>query len=615
MDFDECADVVNEFARERWLLRMSKARADGSLATWVSHFRDDMRCKISSKDHSDDWNLHLKVTFIDSQVFILKLVFEGSPSRDDKIIREVGAMQEVCRMSSLPVPRIHAWGLSAQNRLGLGPYILMDYVQGIRLSSLWRASPESNMIRSDIPEADLRRVYSQISKYMLQIAAFSPGIIGSFLPRTQHDESHIGPPLTYKMLMIEWLGHVKVGGARNKVCWSNQEFFNDTMMQNWERLFVQANSVKDEEDARLMYATHQEISIVLAQFFPHEDSIGFRLFSEVLSPWSMLVKSDTDLTITGIVDWQGAYIAPFQIFSSPPWWLILERPILFSRDEDVALYERHLDLFLDEMRKWESLVGLAHDFTDPQSSQKLPRSIHGAFDDNVDTFRLRLLCLNDAPKESPAIETAAGETQTAATCITESIHEGKTPKATYETPMPTAAAAVADRMPQVPNPKGRFLADVMQEHWDSGRFWFHELMHCRAISPTNVAWQKLKARYPYLETLSVMDQKAMDNLVEVKMKDIAKYQENLIQVKQGVESDYARHYEHVARWEEERKKQKAERAKEAVRQAREMMERAHAGRERQREAAQPRDTPRGPGPVDITRDDDRSAVTESDSSG
>jgi hypothetical protein len=65
----------------------------------------------------------------------------------------------------------------------------------------------------------------------------------------------------------------------------------------------------------------------------------------------MIVNNASDLKIIAVIDWEWAYTAPYQMFSSAPRWLLIKPPI--SWDEPNGLqcqqYQSCLDLFLSEL--------------------------------------------------------------------------------------------------------------------------------------------------------------------------------------------------------------------------------------------------------------------------
>ncbi|RDL35414.1 uncharacterized protein BP5553_07345 [Venustampulla echinocandica] len=49
---------------------------------------------------------------------------------DEKVGTKVEAMSLIREKTTIPIPQIKAWGLAASNPLGLGPFIIIDFIDG-----------------------------------------------------------------------------------------------------------------------------------------------------------------------------------------------------------------------------------------------------------------------------------------------------------------------------------------------------------------------------------------------------------------------------------------------------------------------------------------------------
>jgi hypothetical protein len=66
----------------------------------------------------------------------------------------------------------------------------------------------------------------------------------------------------------------------------------------------------------------------------------------------LIVKSDNDLTIVGVVDLEWSYVGPAQMFASAPWWPLQDRPVNPQWDCDdsqppncAARYFKYLEIY------------------------------------------------------------------------------------------------------------------------------------------------------------------------------------------------------------------------------------------------------------------------------
>jgi hypothetical protein len=86
-----------------------------------------------------------------------------------KVSREVAAMYHVKSHTTIPVPAVHHWGLSKDNPLGLGAFIIMDFIPDMPIRDMLTddTDPDHKILKSDIPDEKLRILYRQIANFHL----------------------------------------------------------------------------------------------------------------------------------------------------------------------------------------------------------------------------------------------------------------------------------------------------------------------------------------------------------------------------------------------------------------------------------------------------------------
>ncbi|KAH8175355.1 phosphotransferase enzyme family protein [Sarocladium implicatum] len=103
--------------------------------------------------------------------------------RDEKVVNEVQAMSYLSQKTAIPFPRILSWGLTCERPEQLGPFIIMDSVEGTLLSDLLKQPAEGDgdiMVLS--PNADKLlpdEFYRQIADYLLQLSQLAFPCIGA----------------------------------------------------------------------------------------------------------------------------------------------------------------------------------------------------------------------------------------------------------------------------------------------------------------------------------------------------------------------------------------------------------------------------------------------------
>ncbi len=83
---------------------------------------------------------------------------------------EVSALNIIRNKTTISVPRVWAWGVAASNPLGLGPFIIMDFIDGVNLGDLLEDPNARNAkrpMREDISDGDIEAIYRQFANFML----------------------------------------------------------------------------------------------------------------------------------------------------------------------------------------------------------------------------------------------------------------------------------------------------------------------------------------------------------------------------------------------------------------------------------------------------------------
>jgi hypothetical protein len=192
MDFDERYDILHEIRRDRWVSEVAAMRESGELARWVSTYHEHrLSCATDGtvKFINGGYNLSQKLTFTTGDVSLMRIRQE----------------------TNVPVPKVQGWGTAANNPLGLGPFIIMDFIEGVSLESLWKERPDKRLIRSDIAEADIEYIYRQFARIQLKLFQLNFERIGSLpTPLT----NFVAPirPLTFKIHDILQMGGVNTFG-------------------------------------------------------------------------------------------------------------------------------------------------------------------------------------------------------------------------------------------------------------------------------------------------------------------------------------------------------------------------------------------------------------------
>ncbi|KAF2022106.1 hypothetical protein BU24DRAFT_430534 [Aaosphaeria arxii CBS 175.79] len=307
MDIDERIELVKKVQGELWEDRLNEAYRSGRLCAWASSFHHDrLPCELS-----DNTLLYGS----DGTTWLLRLPRIGKVHdsyADEKVAVEVAAINLIRRDTTIPVPKIEAWGLAAQNPLGLGPFIIMESIQGRHLS-----------------DDEIETIYRQFASILLRLFKLDFDRIGSLDPPSPELRLPTRP-LTWKVHDILQTGGIDITYT---LLWhylsfsSTTEYFKYVAEQDWKQLVQQPSSTYGQYDAMAKYRTFSILKSLIPDFFHSNfDRTKFKLICDDLGAANLMIRSRQDLTIIGIVDFEWSYIGPAQLFGSAPWWLLMDRP-------------------------------------------------------------------------------------------------------------------------------------------------------------------------------------------------------------------------------------------------------------------------------------------------
>ncbi|KAL4933269.1 uncharacterized protein BDV17DRAFT_279059 [Aspergillus undulatus] len=178
---------------------------------------------------------------------------------DQKICHEVAVMQFPKNNTSIPVRSIIAWGLANENPLGIGPFILMEFVEGQPLDEIpvdrSNESEGIRILRSNISNGELEIIYRLVANILLELSAHEFPRIGSLSLTTDTVHEIETRSLTLKINEIESHGGVCVGEHRPEAFHSVSEYFHNQ------------NLVDDAEGARAKYEQHHAAKGIFTNFY------------------------------------------------------------------------------------------------------------------------------------------------------------------------------------------------------------------------------------------------------------------------------------------------------------------------------------------------------------
>jgi hypothetical protein len=283
--------------------------------------------------------------------------------RDEKVTNEVQAMEYLRRNTTIPIPRVHGWGLTAESPQKLGPFIIMDFVEGMLLSEVLQTASDydrGNMVLdAGIDNSMLDVIYLQIAEYLLQLSRITFSRIGAIF-QDGDGWSVDNRPLTYNMNELATVANYPPNLFPASAFDRTSNCLRSLAEEHLAHLDCQRNLADDEETARARFIARHRFAQLIPQYCV-DDAGPFLPFCDDLRPSNMLINPDT-FQITAVLDLEYTNAMPAQFSYDPPWWLLLSSPgSWIERDaleEFKASYEPRMEQFLRAMEAAEEVQGL-----------------------------------------------------------------------------------------------------------------------------------------------------------------------------------------------------------------------------------------------------------------
>ncbi|KAH8706883.1 hypothetical protein GQ44DRAFT_743463 [Phaeosphaeriaceae sp. PMI808] len=315
MGYDKRTDLIHEVQKNVWVERVNATRVDGRMCSWVTTLHPDrLSCQLDGGFLHGSYNLCQKFIFSDNATWLLRFPRVGAICEDyadEKIAMEVEVLSLIRERTSISVPTVYSWGLAADNPLGLGAFILMEFIEGTSVNRLLKdpnAALDTRLVREDISDNDIEFLFRQITCFQLQLFELNFDRIGS-LPTLKTGFSAPIRPLTWKVHDIIQTGGVNTFGDRTRGFSTTTEYFEYIIGQDCEQLARQLNSVAGPYDAEKKYTSFKFLTSLVPGYVNERYDRGpFKLICDDLGLANLIVKSDEDLTIVGVVDLEWSYV-------------------------------------------------------------------------------------------------------------------------------------------------------------------------------------------------------------------------------------------------------------------------------------------------------------------
>lgn len=353
MEWDHLAEEQSQRIFAGWLklllgqspelpMQLAEKHRPGAHATEVSKFT------------TGSYNMCCTVSFEDGSCVLIRFPILGrSRFRREKTGNEVLLMGFLARKTQIPLPVLIGCGNWA-----CGPYIVMSFIEGKLLSKCLRdPSVESPSLSPNVSDSDLERAYRGMAQILLELSKVKFPSIGS-VGWEAFKWKVAKRPLSLGMNELVRVGNYPPSELPEHRFATGYDYFQELARRQFLHLKYQRNNaVKDELDCQKKYISRCLFRKIVQQtsFKPGP----YHLYCDDFRPSNVLV-SESDFTVTGVIDWEFTYIAPVEFTETAPWWLLFESPEGWEQDLNQFLlrYRPRLQLFLKVLRACEEENGL-----------------------------------------------------------------------------------------------------------------------------------------------------------------------------------------------------------------------------------------------------------------
>jgi Phosphotransferase enzyme family len=280
---------------------------------------------------------------------------------EEKLRNEVAIMQFVQQNTNIPVPTVIAYGTGTDNPTGLGPFIIMTFVEGRTLSEIMKAKTTADdgedILDPSMEDLTLKTLYGQLVDILLELFQHDFDRIGSPSFNSENNSWSVEErPMTLNMNETVRCSGLSFECFPSRAYSPSADYLLHLAEVHFLQLLKQRNSVFEAADCREKYTCRHLFQAIAPYFNCKEENSGpYRLYCDDFSPSNILV--DDPLQIVAVIDWEFCYAAPVQFSTRPPWWLLLRKPTDWLAAEGPQSFLGHyvpkLEVFLQVMEQRE----------------------------------------------------------------------------------------------------------------------------------------------------------------------------------------------------------------------------------------------------------------------
>lgn len=207
--FDELAEKEGDNELEAWLSKIFDAKQE--IVGSVTAQRQSKTTGGFDGYLTGSFNLSL-VKFSDggpkAGICFPKSGHTAPALREEKVRNEVDFLELLWEKTTIPIPRVVAWGLINDSPQQLGPFAVMDFIDGVSLATVLKQPTKTEqdevILGTNLDETEFEFVYEQLADFILQLSRLEFPAIGALSREPSSNEWNAGErPLTYNMNELE----------------------------------------------------------------------------------------------------------------------------------------------------------------------------------------------------------------------------------------------------------------------------------------------------------------------------------------------------------------------------------------------------------------------------
>ncbi|QPG98682.1 hypothetical protein C2857_007860 [Epichloe festucae Fl1] len=358
MPFDDVSWEESENIESAWVKSILEETTLRAIGDFIVKHRQGIPVEMCDPK-AGAFNVLFRMKFRDGGSAVIRFPKPGCTMfPEEKIRNEVATIRYIQDNTSIPVPFILHWGTREESPLGLGPFIIMEYINHetdagkvLNMPELgWQDRPRLN---PQVNPDTLDTLYRQLADVLLQLSKLEFPRIGCLEEIADSEWEVRRRPLSIHTNELVRLGTLPRRKLPDSTFANSFEYFEALAQLHSDHLEHQRNDAVDSEtDCRRKYIARRLFCKLIKErkvaSGAHTNG-PFKLWCDDFRPTNVLL--DANMQIVGVVDWEFTYAAPAEFCFAPPWWLLLEQPEYWPDgiEDWIEIYEVRLKTFLKAM--------------------------------------------------------------------------------------------------------------------------------------------------------------------------------------------------------------------------------------------------------------------------